>query len=77
MSLARITEIFEGFREKLTGYLAYISSDHAYVHQGLAYTAIINSGSISAAYDIAFTTPTAADGKFIRNLIRKGMVPHT
>lgn len=51
--------------EDFTGYLGVISSDHAYVHQGKAFTAIINTGSISAAYDIAFTTPTAASGKYV------------
>lgn len=54
-----------GIFEYLTGYIAQISSDHAYVHKGLAYTAIIKTGSISAAYDIAFTTPATADNKYI------------
>ena len=51
--------------ESLTGFLGVIDSDHAYVHLGIAYKAIINTGSISAAYDIGFTTPKVADGKFI------------
>lgn len=51
--------------ERFTGYIGVIGSDHAYVHQGLAFTAIIDTGSISAAYDIAFTTPTVASGKYI------------
>jgi hypothetical protein len=65
MSQGRQTEILDQFQEGLTKYAATISSDHAYVHRGLAFTAIINTGSISAAYDIAFTTPEAADGKYI------------
>lgn len=52
-----------GFREGLTGYAATISSDHAYIHQGKAYTAIIGTGSISAPYYIGFRTP--ATDKYI------------
>jgi hypothetical protein len=52
-------------QEALTKYLGFIDSDHAYIHDGIAFTAIINTGSISAAYDIAFTTPTADSGKYI------------
>ena len=59
--IPKLNGAIEGF----TGYMGVIGSDHAYVHQGLAYTAIIETGSISAAYDIAFTTPTVASGKWI------------
>jgi len=52
-------------QEGLTKYKGIISSDHAYIHQGKAFTAIINTGSIDAAYDIGFHTPTLNDGKFI------------
>ena len=55
----------ESMKEALTGYMGVVSSDHAYIHKGLAYTAIINTGSISAAYDIAFTTPDEASGIFV------------
>ena len=65
MSIPRITELTENTIESLTGYTGIIDSDHAYIHNGIAFTAIINSGSISAAYDIAFTTPTVASGKYI------------
>jgi hypothetical protein len=65
MSNARQTEILNQFQEGLTHYAATISSDHSYVHKGLAFTAIINTGSISAAYDIAFTTPSENVGKYI------------
>ena len=47
--------------ERFTGYVGSISSDHAYVHKGYAFTAIVNTGSISAAYDIAFKTPLVAN----------------
>ena len=65
MNSPRLTEIFEQGQECLTGFQASISSDHAYIHDGIAFTSVINTGSISAAYDIAFTTPTVASGKFI------------
>lgn len=58
-------EFLTQFQEELTKYVGVIGSDHAYIHDGIAFTAIINTGSISAAYDIAFTTPTLASGKFI------------
>ena len=65
MSESRRTEILENFQEGLTKYNATICSDHAYIHQGIAFTSIINTGSISAAYDIGFTTPTAEQNKFV------------
>lgn len=61
----KLAQNFEGTFEHLTGFVAQIGSDHAYIHDGIAFTAIINTGSISAAYDIAFTTPTVASGKYI------------
>ena len=57
-----MTEILDIAQEPLTEFISQIDSDHAYVHKGLAQTAIINTGSISAAYDICFTTPAAVDG---------------
>lgn len=63
MSIQRLTQISENEQEGLTGYKGVIDSDHAYIHKSLAYTAIIDTGSISAAYDIAFTTPTVLSGK--------------
>lgn len=59
----KMVQVLDGFQEGLTGYVGVISSDHAYVHASLAYTAFISTGSISAPYDIAFTTPTVASGK--------------
>jgi hypothetical protein len=61
----RIGEILEASQEDLTGYTGIISSDHAYIHDGIAFTAIIEVTGVSAAYDIAFTTPTVVSGKFI------------
>lgn len=51
--------------ENFTGYMGVIGSDHAYVHKGLAFTAVINTGSISVLYKISFTTPTVASEKYI------------
>lgn len=59
------TQIMIQEQEPLTGFLSEISSDHAYIHKGIAFTAIINTGSIDAAYDIAFTTPAEGTGKYI------------
>ena len=61
----KLTEIAIAQQEGLTGFQTGITSDHAYIHDGIAFTGIINTGSISAAYDIAFTTPSIADGKFM------------
>lgn len=63
--MATITEIALQKQEALTNYQTVISSDHAYIHKCLAYTAIIDTGSISSAYNIAFTTPSIADAKYI------------
>ena len=52
-------------QENLTKYWGIIESDHAYIHGGIAFTAIIDTGSISTAYNIYFTTPTVASGKYI------------
>lgn len=65
MGNTRMTEILELAQESLTKHLTIIESDHAYIHAGIAFTAIINTGSISAAYDIAFKTPDANSGKYI------------
>jgi hypothetical protein len=65
MSEPRLTEIAEQQQEPFTGFKTTISSDHAYIHKGIAFTAIIEVTGVSAAYDIAFTTPTVASEKFI------------
>lgn len=65
MSEKRLTEIAEQQQEGLTKYMGVIDSDHAYIHKGIAFTAIVNTGAISAAYDIAFKTPELDSGKYI------------
>jgi len=62
MSESKTTAILSEMQEGLTGFIGQINSDHAYIHDGIGYEAIINTGSISAAYDIAFTTPAIEDG---------------
>ena len=51
--------------EDLTGYWGVIDSDHAYIHRGLAWTAVVNTGAISALYKISFKTPTVASREYI------------
>lgn len=58
-------ELLKQTREELTGSTATTSTDHAYVHAGKAFSAIIKTGSISAPYRFAFKTPSVASGKFI------------
>jgi hypothetical protein len=65
MSLQRITQAIEQFQERFTQYMGVIESDHAYIHLGIAFTSVIDCGSISAAYDIAFKTPTVESGKYV------------
>ena len=43
--------------DQFTGFDIGITGDHAYIHQGRAFTGIIETGSISSAYNISFTTP--------------------
>lgn len=65
MSQGFIAKALRGFKERLTGYVGTIGSDHAYIHDGIAFTSIISAAAVAAAYDIAFTTPTVESGKFI------------
>ena len=50
-----------------TGMSAFISSDHAYIHSGLAYIVCGTTGSIAAAgvEHISFKTPPIINGKAI------------
>ena len=50
-----------GFEESLTGFCAGITSDHAYIHQGLAFSLPFNTGSLNAAasYKLSLMTPGA------------------
>lgn len=61
----RLSNILMSFKEGLTGYMAVIQSDHAYVHKSLAYTISLDLGNISSAYYIALETPAASTGKEI------------
>ena len=51
--------------ESLTGYNGVIQSDHAYIHDGLAFTAIVDLGSISSATKVSFKTPSSSSGKYV------------
>jgi hypothetical protein len=44
-------------QEDVTKYIGVIGSDHAYIHKGIGFNAFIDTGSISSAYRIGFTTP--------------------
>jgi len=57
MSMPRLTQLIERTIDYFTNNLTTISTDHSYIHQGIAFTSVIQTGSISAAYDICFTTP--------------------
>jgi hypothetical protein len=61
------SDILQKAQEGLTGYLGVIQSDHAYIHDGIGYAALITSASIAAGadYKIQFTTPGENSGKFI------------
>jgi hypothetical protein len=63
--MASAVEYLNQFQENLTKYVGTIDSDHAYIHDGIAFTAIHVASGISAAYDICFKTPNAASGKFV------------
>lgn len=65
MSLGKLVQTATQEQEGLTKYKGVITSDHAYIHQGKGFTAVINVGTISAAYKIGFTTPTAAVNRHI------------
>lgn len=47
-----IDDYLRDFQEGLTGYATNITSDHSYIHKGKGFTAVINVGTISAAYKI-------------------------
>lgn len=48
--------------DEFTGFGVEITGDHSYIHRGMAFTAVIDAGSISSAYKISFTTPAATVG---------------
>ena len=57
----------ESMKEGLTKYMGVIGSDHAYIHDGIAFTVLGITGSIAAGATtkFRFTTPTVASGKYI------------
>jgi len=60
MSISEITAISQEEQELLTKYKTVITSDHAYIHKGLGFKAIIKKASQTADFFIAFTTPASA-----------------
>ena len=65
MSIEKITQLIDQGQEKLTGYQGSISSDHAYIHKGIAFTAFIDIGTISSVTRIGFKTPSVASGEYV------------
>ena len=61
----KVTNTILGFKENLTGYNAVISSDHAYIHKGIGFNALVDLGSISAPTYISVLTPAASTNKYI------------
>lgn len=57
--LTKLYRLAELENEALTHYKATISSDHAYIHKGIAFTFAGNTGSLAAGatYALSFTTP--------------------
>lgn len=57
--LTRLYRLAELENEELTHYKATISSDHAYIHKGIAFSYAGNTGSLAAGatYSLSFTTP--------------------
>lgn len=67
MSIARLVQIAGQEQEHLTKHKAVITSDHAYIHDGLGYVLSGITGSVASegTYKISFQTPSEASGKFI------------
>ena len=63
--MSSAVELIKEFQENLTKYVGVINSDHAYIHKGIGFAAVIDVGTISGAYNISFKTPSVASGKFI------------
>ena len=55
MSEERQTYILNGFRERVTGGAANINTDHKYIHEGIAYKAHLQVGSLAASNGMAFS----------------------
>jgi len=65
MSIGELVNLETEKQEGLTKYQGVISSDHAYIHKGQAFTYIYQASDISSAVIIAFTTPSVESGKFV------------
>lgn len=57
MSQSRATEIMEGFRERVTGATTNINSDHKYIHEGIAFKAYLDIGTLTENEQYALKTP--------------------
>lgn len=67
MSTPRLTELFEENKDKFTGFQTSMGADHRYIHEGIAFSLVGDTGAISAAgtYALTFITPPAAEGLYI------------
>jgi hypothetical protein len=67
MSLARITQILEKALDRFTQSPSVITTDHKYIHDGLGFKLIGNTGSLAgdATYSIGFVTPNKASNAYI------------
>jgi len=54
-----LDDYFKAWQERLTGYATNITSDHAYIHKGRGFIAIIKKAAQSAAFNVGFTTPAS------------------
>jgi len=52
-------DYFRDFQERLTGYATNITSDHAYIHKGYGFIAVIIEEAQSSAFSVGFTTPAS------------------
>lgn len=66
MSKRSINDLENPAIEGLTGYMGVISSDHAYIHQGIGFSFIddFTLGG-NATYKLSFKTPVVEDNKYV------------
>jgi hypothetical protein len=64
--LSGLLKIAKNENERLTRFKAVISSDHAYIHRGIAFSFLGNTGSLAAGatYSISFKTPANRTSHF-------------
>lgn len=62
-----IAAIIEGARDKITGGLTQITSDHRYIHEGRAFSYLGTTGSLDpdAKYAITIKTPIDTSGVYV------------